>query len=262
LVLWDGEEKGLLGSKYWTAHPTFPLDHVSTALNVDMIGALRDHRVTVFGSRTGYGLRRAVSQQNQDDGLLIDFAWPMIANADHYSFFLKGIPVLFFHTGLHERYHQPTDDAAHIDREGMKVVTRLVFSVAYELASRPEAARFRVSAGQENEQGRQQMAAADPSPVKPGDPPLRFGITWRLDEAEPGTIVLSHVVAGSPAAAAGLAIGDRICRIGGHDFPDEASFMELSKKLPGPIELLVERDGRFRVVVVHFPTEAAIKRAA
>jgi predicted metalloprotease with PDZ domain len=171
--------------------------------------------------------------------------------------------VVFLHTGLHERYHRPADDAAHLNREGMMKVTRLLFAMVYELADRPEPLRFRKAAGQEDERARLLFAQPDPSPVVPGEPPLRLGVSWRVDESEPGTVVLSHVVAGSPAAAAGLHVGDRICRIANRDFSDDTAFTELAKKLPGPLELLVERDGELRLVVLHFPGEASkTKRAA
>ncbi|MGA2619463.1 MAG: M20/M25/M40 family metallo-hydrolase [Thermoguttaceae bacterium] len=263
LAFWDGEEKGMLGSKYWTDHPTRPLDHVAAMLNLDMIGTLRDNRLTVFGSRTGYGFRRLLCEENQPDGLLLDFSWPMIPNADHYSFFQHGIPVLFLHTGLHERYHRPSDTADKVDAAGMMRVARLALLVTCELADRPGAARFRATARTDNDEGRRRLAQADPSPVRPGDPPLRLGIAWRLDEAEPGTIVVSHVVTGSPAASAGLQVGDRVYQIGGRDFPDDTAFARLAKELPGPIELLVERDGRLRVVMIRLEAAApAIKRAA
>ena len=84
---WDAEEKGLLGSKYWVAHPTLPLEHVVAAVNLDMIGRLRDEHLIVFGVRSGYGWRRLLSSQNVDAGLQLDFSWSLKPNADHYPFF-------------------------------------------------------------------------------------------------------------------------------------------------------------------------------
>ena len=52
-AFWDGEEQGLLGSKYWIKNPTVPLDHVAILLNMDMIGRLRKEKVEVYGTRTG-----------------------------------------------------------------------------------------------------------------------------------------------------------------------------------------------------------------
>src|SRR5262245_16819132 len=48
-ALWDAEEEGLLGSKYWIAHPTVPLASIAAVINVDMIGRLRNNRVLVYG---------------------------------------------------------------------------------------------------------------------------------------------------------------------------------------------------------------------
>ena len=92
--------------------------------------------------------------------------------------------------------------------------------------------------------------------------PLRWGIAWRLDDAEPGTIILTYVVPGSPAAKAGLRVGDRIYQVGGRDLADEAAFIHWSNVLPGPIPLLVEHDGRLRTVVIQLQQSEPVKRAA
>jgi S1-C subfamily serine protease len=71
------------------------------------------------------------------------------------------------------------------------------------------------------------------------------------------------VVAGSRAAQAGLRVGDRILQVAGRDFADDAAFTKLVATLPGPLELLVERDGQLRAIAVHFAAEpGAVKRAA
>jgi C-terminal processing protease CtpA/Prc len=95
----------------------------------------------------------------------------------------------------------------------------------------------------------------------PGSP-LRWGFVWRVDDVEPGAIILVHVVPGSPAAVAGLHIGDRIYQVAGRDFADEAAFALLAKTLPAPLQLLVERDGRLRVVSLEVPQARPARRAA
>jgi C-terminal processing protease CtpA/Prc len=95
----------------------------------------------------------------------------------------------------------------------------------------------------------------------PGNP-LRWGIVWRVDDAEPGVVILAHVVPGSPAAWAGLKSGDRIYQVAGRDFIDERAFAELAETLPMPLQLLVERDGRLRTVLLQIPQVAPAKRAA
>ena len=136
---WDGEEKGLLGSTHWASAPTLPLEHVSAALNLDMIGRLRDDRLTIYGSRSGQGWRRLLGLQNAETGLLLEFPWGILPNADHFPFFDRGIPVLMFNTGLHEDYHRPSDTAEHINEPGLERVARLVFGAICELADNPVA---------------------------------------------------------------------------------------------------------------------------
>ena len=94
-----------------------------------------------------------------------------------------------------------------------------------------------------------------------GDP-LRWGMTWRVDDAEPGTIILTYVVHGSAAARAGLVAGDRIYRVGGRDFADEPAFVRLTKTPAESLPLLVERDGRLRNVTLQFRQAEPLKRAA
>ena len=91
--------------------------------------------------------------------------------------------------------------------------------------------------------------------------PLRLGIAWRIDAAEPRTVILTHVVPGSPAERAGLEVGDRIYQVAGRDFADDGEFAQWVTSLPEPLELLVERDGRVRTVVVYIETEP-VRRAA
>jgi len=107
--------------------------------------------------------------------------------------------------------------------------------------------------------------AGEPKPLElqaelEGDP-IRVGITWRLDDAEPGVVILSTVLADSPAARAGLLAGDRIVRLAGRDVGTEAEFARLVRSLPGPLELLIERDGRLLRVVIHLAGED-LRRAA
>jgi hypothetical protein len=92
--------------------------------------------------------------------------------------------------------------------------------------------------------------------------PLRLGITWRVDDAEPGAIILTHVVPCSPAARAGLQPGDRVYQISGRDFTDENAFLEMVKALPDTSELLVDRDGRLRTVIIQLKPTEQLNRAA
>ena len=62
IAFWDGEENGLLGSKYWVGSPTVPLSQVVFGFNLDMIGRLEENRLKVYGARTSPGLRMLLAR--------------------------------------------------------------------------------------------------------------------------------------------------------------------------------------------------------
>ncbi|HTU25008.1 MAG TPA: M20/M25/M40 family metallo-hydrolase [Pirellulales bacterium] len=85
--------------------------------------------------------------------------------------------------------------------------------------------------------------------------PTRVGITWRVDDAEPGAVILNRVLPGSAADAAGLHVNDRIYRVAGHDFANESEFRERLKEATGPLELEVESHGQVRTVKLDLPSD-------
>jgi S1-C subfamily serine protease len=83
--------------------------------------------------------------------------------------------------------------------------------------------------------------------------PVRVGIAWRVDDAEPGTVILTRVVPGSPADKAGLRVHDRIYQVGGADFADQREFAARLQAAEGPLELVYERLGRLGTAVLALP---------
>ena len=133
LTFWDAEEKGLLGSRHWVTSPTIAFDRVKCFVNVDMIGRLANRRVEVYGTQSAAGLRQLVSRANSTQ-LDLDFVWQMRDDSDHWPFFLQGVPVLMFHTGLHSDYHRPSDDVERLNHAGLEEISRLLFDTVYRLA--------------------------------------------------------------------------------------------------------------------------------
>ncbi len=330
-AFWDGEEKGLLGSQYWVDHPTAPLQRVPIMINADMIGRLRHMRLEIFGTRTSRGLRRLISRQNDMAQLSLDFNWDLKADSDHYTFYSHDIPVVMLHTGMHEDYHRPSDDADKINNEGLKQIAQLMFGTLVELADAPNLDGFRQQARQES-RGDQRLrerelppppgrlgirwdetaaqagtivvttvtpgSAADKGGLRVGDrlatfahreihdvvqlrvsvlaaknpvavsvqrpgeatpreltlelpgQPVRLGISWRTDDAEPGCVIVNCLTPGSPADLAGLKINDRIQRICGQDFVTGDQFRQLAVGAPEPLLLEVESVGRVRTVEI------------
>lgn len=155
-LLFTGEEKGLLGSGYYAENPSFPLDKTVVNLNIDMIGRVdtvsrtSNRYVYIIGSdKMSTDLHNTSEKTNQDcckinlDYTYNDAAHPMrlYYRSDHYSFVKKGIPAIFYFTGLHDDYHKPTDTADKIDFVKTATITQLIFSTAWNLANMEERIR-------------------------------------------------------------------------------------------------------------------------
>jgi hypothetical protein len=140
----SGEEKGLLGSRWFTEHPTVPLESMVANINMDMIGRNAPDSIVVIGmEHSSLGpLVRAVNEAHPRLGLTVaPDLWPeerFFFRSDHYSFAAKEIPALFFFAGVHDDYHRPSDTADKIDADKAARVTRLAFLLINEIARRPE----------------------------------------------------------------------------------------------------------------------------
>jgi Zn-dependent M28 family amino/carboxypeptidase len=149
----SGEEKGLLGSEFYSDHPIFPLETTVADLNIDMIGRTDSIHtnappyVYIIGSdRLSTELHRINEEANKAHvGLELDYSFnaPDDPNrfyfrSDHYNFARYGVPVIFYFSGVHEDYHQPGDEVGKIRFDLLEQRTRLVFATAWELANRTQ----------------------------------------------------------------------------------------------------------------------------
>ena len=149
----SAEEKGLLGSEHYSEHPVFPLDSTVCNLNIDMIGRFdsahansRPYVYIIGSNRLSKQLHEATVRANERYvGLDLDetFNAPDDPNrfyyrSDHYNFARKGVPVVFFFSGVHEDYHQPGDEVEKIRFDLLHQRTLLVFHTAWEVANREQ----------------------------------------------------------------------------------------------------------------------------
>ncbi len=151
LFLWvSGEEKGLLGSEYYSTHPVFPLANTVADINVDMVGRIDDahagnpNYIYVIGSdRLSTELHNINEAVNRDfTQLELDYKYNakddpnnFYERSDHYNFAEKGIPSIFFFNGTHADYHRDTDTIEKIDFNKMQRIGELIFYNAWQLAN-------------------------------------------------------------------------------------------------------------------------------
>lgn len=159
LLVWHtGEEAGLVGSAFFTRHPTVPMDSIVAQLNIDMIGRGREGDLpggssdylgvvgSFFDSKDLGGTVAAVNRK-QGRALSLDYqydatmSWSGYNNiygrSDHYNYALQGVPIAFFFTGLHGDYHQRSDEAEYIDYPHYARITNYIRDVAVEVANGP-----------------------------------------------------------------------------------------------------------------------------
>ncbi len=149
-----GEEKGLLGSEYYTDHPVFPLANTITDLNIDMIGRVgfdyigkpdSANYVYTIGSAM---LSKELHQINEDANnkyvhIEQDYKYDDLNDpnrfyyrSDHYNFAKHGVPIIFYFNGVHADYHQVSDEISKINFPLLAKRAQLVFYTGWELANR------------------------------------------------------------------------------------------------------------------------------
>ena len=201
-ALFSGEEIGLVGSDYHVRHPSVvPVEHMVAMLNFDMVGRLDGRRLLVGGVDTGSGFRALVEAGAQEAGLDVDLRAAGTGASDHTRFNSAGVPVLFFHTGSHADYHQPSDTAEKIDAAGLARVAQLGHLLITRIADGPRPVFARV-----------------PAPSPGGRPASRAGAGSGASGAFLGIaadsragwdgVRLGTIVPGGAAERAGLRAGD------------------------------------------------------
>ena len=146
----SGEEKGLLGSQYYTDHPIVPLDKTIADLNIDMVGRIDEahqkdtNYVYIIGAdKLSSELNEINVRAGEDIEINLDYKYndPKDPNmfyyrSDHYNFAKNNIPIIFYFNGVHEDYHKEGDEVSKITFPMLAKRAQLVFLTAWELANR------------------------------------------------------------------------------------------------------------------------------
>jgi hypothetical protein len=231
-ICFSGEERGLVGSSYYCDYPTVELEKIVAMINYDMIGWLRDKKLTVYGSGTAKQFDSLLDSANEKFELALQKQPSPFAGSDHMPFSRKEIPVMFLHSGLTDTYHTPEDDYETLNIKGAVEVIDYSEALLWEMASfdgKYEPVNF--SRGG-NRGGRNRESR-----------PFS-GLSLNYDDGENG-ITVRRVANDSPAAEAGLKEGDVIVDFGGKKITSRSEYTEFirSKKAGDKVTVKYKRDG-------------------
>lgn len=125
-IAFGAEELGLVGSRYFVNNPTYDLSKIQWMLNMDMIGRLnKETGVSIIGYGTSPAFETIFKDIQPENFVKFYTGYEGRGGSDQTSFYEKEILVLFFHTGGHDDYHKPTDDAEKVDYASLKDILNL-----------------------------------------------------------------------------------------------------------------------------------------
>jgi Zn-dependent M28 family amino/carboxypeptidase len=145
IVFFGAEEKGLLGSYYFVKNSPFSLKSIDAVFNFDMVGKLKQEGTLYSkGEQTAKEFPELLTKYSEKYKVKYDVSpFDYMNGSDHYPFYKKRIPVLFFNTGLDwDNYHQPSDLPEKIDFEGIESISKIAFDIITEVANKPEKLKF------------------------------------------------------------------------------------------------------------------------
>jgi Tol biopolymer transport system component len=230
---WSGEEIGLIGSAAFAEHPPISLGKIVAYLNADMVGRLRENKLTIQGVGSSHVWRRMLEKRNVAAGFDLSLQDDPYLPTDVTSFYIKSVPVLSFFTGAHEDYHRPTDTAEKINYDGLERVAQFSKQIIVDL----EQAKERPDLAKVERKGS----------IAGGRETLRAYL-GTIPDYTPNVkgVKLSGVRGGSPAKNGGVKGGDVIVEFGGQKITNiyDYTYALDAVKIGQPVKMIVERDGR------------------
>ncbi len=234
-IAFSGEEEGLFGSNFYVNNPIFPLDKTIAMINLDMVGRLKDNKLTIGGVGTASEWKSLVEFNNKyhENGLqAIDLPSPKIpmeaqarkvevtrrlsinpfftlqlnedgfGPSDHSSFYSKKVPVLFFFSGTHIDYHKPSDTAEKINYAGEASLISYAVAITKAIDQNPMRPTYAI-AKSSNTGGRTGFN-------------ISLGTIPNYGDSTDGMLI-DGVRDDSPAAKAGVKTGDKVIKLAGRD---------------------------------------------
>jgi Tol biopolymer transport system component len=250
-VAFTGEESGLLGSSDLARNPPSGAapEGLVAMLNMDMVGRLRNNRVSVLGSDSAEEWDALIQPLCDSLGIGCQLGGDGYGPSDQTPYYAAGVPVVHFFTGSHDDYHKPSDDTGRINAAGGARIAELVADIAQGLTAA---------------EGLTYVASEAPAPM--GDA-RNFGASLGTipdytgsPSGRPG-MLLSGVRSGGPAEQAGLQRGDRIVELAGREVRDIYDLMYvLQEAKPGDETTVVAERGEIRIeLAVTFGSSSGVR---
>jgi Tol biopolymer transport system component len=230
---WSGEEIGLIGSAAFCEHPPVPLDKIVAYVNADMVGRMRDNKLTLQGVGSSHAWRRLIEKRNVAAGFNLALQDDPYLPTDVTSFYTRNVPVVNFFTGAHEDYHRPTDTADKLNYQDLERITKFTRDIVVDLAQSPE---------------RPDLAKVERSGQTGGGRETLRAYLGTIPDytTEVKGVKLSGVRGGSPAERGRLKGGDVIVEFAGQKITNiyDYTYALDAVKIGQPAQMVVERDGR------------------
>jgi Zn-dependent M28 family amino/carboxypeptidase len=231
-VAWGGEEIGTIGSSWFADHPLLPLTNVIAYVNFDMVGRLRDNKLTLQGIGSSPDWTKLIEKRNVAAGFSLTLQEDPYLPTDTTPLYPKGVPVLAFFTGGHDDYHRPTDRPDSLNYDGTARIAGLARGIVADLEKTPRPAYAQVT---------NTAAAAGARET------LRAYVGTIPDyAAEVQGVKLSGVRAGGPADRAGVKGGDVIVEFNGVKIANiyDYTYALDAVKIGRPATVVVLRDNQ------------------
>jgi aminopeptidase YwaD len=234
----SGEEVGLLGSAEYALRPAAPLERTAAMIDIDMVGRMRANRLYVEGAGTAREFPALLGRADALFDLRMALSASSRGTSDQAPFDARGVPTLFFWTGVHERYHQVDDEADTLDYPDLERIARFIHLLARDMAESPEPPK-----------------RAEPSAPPPSGPwRSHIGVVPDWTSAGEGLRV-AGVAAGQAAETAGLRAGDIVLRLNGEAVEGPYDLMQvLSACAPGTsVKAIVKRGEKDIEIDIRMP---------
>jgi len=236
---WGGEELGLLGSSAFVDELENVEPKIGVYLNFDMVGRLRDEKLTIQGVGSSDAWSGLIEQANVVAGFDLHTQADPYLPTDSQAFYLENIPTINFFTGSHEDYHRPSDDADKIDFDGVERISEMAAVIIHKLEKADVLPAY---------------AKVERSRAASGDRDTMRAFTGTIPDytTEVEGLLLSGVVAGGPAEEAGLQKGDIIVEFGGQSIKNiyDYTYALDAVKVDVPVNVVVLREGERQTLTI------------